>query len=97
MIFAFFSDFRFHNPNMGGWQLEAAKMGLYMVFPVGCFYYFNQAEFFEDWMINLRREMYPAESRVNKKLFEQTIREMNEKREREYLRLLEEKEQKNNV
>ncbi|KAK4004614.1 hypothetical protein OUZ56_006345 [Daphnia magna] len=77
---------------MGGWQLEAAKMALYMVFPVGLFYYFNQAEYFEDWMINLRREMYPTENRVNKKAFEDTIREMKEKREREYLRLLEEKE-----
>ncbi len=82
---------------MGNWQLEAAKMGMYMIFPVGCFYYFNQAEYFEDWMIKLRREMYPAESRVNKKMFDDTIREMKEKQEREYLRLLEEKETKNNA
>lgn len=87
-----FLSIRLLNLNMGGWQLEAAKMALYMVFPVGLFYYFNQAEYFEDWMINLRREMYPTENRVNKKAFEDTIREMKEKREREYLRLLEEKE-----
>ena len=41
--------------------------------------------------------MYPAESRVNKKMFDDTIREMKEKQEREYLRLLEEKETKNNA
>jgi hypothetical protein len=48
-------------------------------------------------MIKMRREMYPADSRVNKKMFEDTIRQMKEKEEREYLRLLEEKERKNNA
>lgn len=91
-----FCFIRLLNLNMGGWQLEASKMALYMVFPVGLFYYFNQAEYFEDWMINLRREMYPAERKVNKKAFEDTIREMKEKREQEYLRLLEEKDIKSN-
>ena len=82
---------------MGGWQLEAAKMGLYMTFPVALFYYFNQAEYFEDWMIKMRREMYPPEARVNKKEFENTIQQMREKRDKEYLKLLEERDRKNNA
>ena len=30
------------------------QMGVYMTFPVGLFYYFNQPQFFEDWMIEKR-------------------------------------------
>ena len=79
---------------MGNWYLEAAKMGLYMVFPVALFYYFNQAEYFEEWMIQMRREMYPPEAKMNRKEFEAAIQQMRLKREQEYLRLLEEKETK---
>lgn len=82
---------------MGGWQLEAMKMCLYMTFPVGLFYYFNQAELFEDWMIKMRRDMYPPDSQMHRKEFEDCIRSMQEKKEREYLRLLEEKEKQKNV
>ena len=28
--------------NMGKWQLEVAKMGLYMIFPVASFYAYHQ-------------------------------------------------------
>lgn len=38
---------------MGGWQLEVAKMALYMAFPVGMFHYFNQPEYFEKWVRKL--------------------------------------------
>lgn len=82
---------------MGGWKLEAMKMGLYMVFPVGLFYYFNQAELFEDWMIKMKREMYPPESLMHRKEFEDCIRQMQEKKEREYLRLLEERDAQKSV
>ena len=67
-------------------------MGLYMIFPVGCFYYFNQAELFEEWMVQMRREMYPPESQMHRKEFEECIRQMRTQQEREALRLLEEKE-----
>lgn len=65
---------------------------LYMMFPVGIFYYFNQPEYFEEWMISMRRELYPPEKMMHRKEFEETIRSMREKREREYLKLLEEQE-----
>lgn len=82
---------------MGGWKLEAAKMAMYMIFPVTLFYYFNQAEYFEDWMITMRRELYPPEKPEHREMFEKTIREMREKREREYLRMLEEQENRKNL
>ena len=82
---------------MGGWQLEAMKMGLYMVFPVGLFYYFNQADQFEDWMIQIKREMYPPDKLTHRKEFEDCIRQMQERKEREYLRLLEERDKQKGV
>ena len=41
--------------------------------------------------------MYPPEARVNKKEFEDTIQQMREKRDKEYLKLLEERDRKNNA
>lgn len=44
---------------MGGWRLEVARMALYITFPVAMFYYFNQPELFEEWVVKTRKEMYP--------------------------------------
>lgn len=35
---------------MGGWKMEVCKMALYMAFPVGMFYWFNQPEYFEEYV-----------------------------------------------
>nr|CAG4643911.1 EOG090X0508 [Lepidurus arcticus] len=82
------------NVNMGNWQLEVAKMGLYIMFPVVLFYHFNQAEYFEDWMIKMRRELYPPENKMHRKEIEETIRQMNARKGAELQRLLEEEEKK---
>ena len=74
---------------MGGWKLEAFKMGIYMFFPVSLFYYFNQAEYYEDWMIKTKRELYPHESRMKREEIEKTIVKLQERRENETLELLE--------
>lgn len=42
---------------MGGWQLEVAKMAMYMAFPVGMFHYFNQPEYFEKWVRSISMPM----------------------------------------
>lgn len=47
---------------MGNWILEAGRMAFYMAFPVVVFYYFNQPEYFETFVIQKKREMYPKES-----------------------------------
>ncbi len=33
---------------MGSWQLEVFRMSVYMLFPVGLFYYFNHPEFYQE-------------------------------------------------
>lgn len=34
-------------------------MSIYMAFPVVLFYYFNQPQYFEKWVIEKKRELYP--------------------------------------
>ena len=48
---------------MGGWKLEIFKMGMYMSFPVGLFWYFNQPEYFEKWVIQTKQQLYPPSNR----------------------------------
>lgn len=54
-----------------GWQLEIAKMALYMAFPVGCFHYFNQPEYFERWVIETKRKIYPSNIEDDRKMYEE--------------------------
>lgn len=75
---------------MGGWKLEICKMALYMSFPVGLFHYFNQPEYFEEWVKNTRRQLYPPENKMHREEIEQCIKRVQEKRENELLRLLDE-------
>ncbi|GFO39975.1 protein pet100 homolog, mitochondrial [Plakobranchus ocellatus] len=46
---------------MGGWQLEVFRMAVYISFPVGLFYFFNQPSFFESWMMEKRARLFPPQ------------------------------------
>ena len=50
---------------MGGWKLEVGRMAMYMFFPVGMFYCFNQPQYFEDWVVKMRRELYPPHKNMH--------------------------------
>lgn len=41
---------------MGSWQLEVARMMSYILFPIGIYYYFNQTENIEQWLIDERKK-----------------------------------------
>lgn len=79
---------------MGGWQLEVARMAMYMTFPVALFYYFNQPEYFEDWVTNIRRELYPPENKMHKDEIQNAVKEMQQKQDLEMLRAFETSNQK---
>jgi len=68
-----------------GWQLEIAKMALYMSFPVGCFHYFNQPEYFEKWVIQKKQDLYPKLTNEDKARFEELKQELQESYERKAL------------
>jgi len=79
---------------MGGWQLEVGKMALYMAFPVGMFHYFNQPEYFEKWVTEQKRLMYPPESKSHRSEIEKTIRDIREQNENKMMKEFEEMEKK---
>lgn len=79
---------------MGGWKLEVAKMGLYITFPVALFHYFNQPEYFEEWVIKTKRELYPREDTPEQKKFLKAIEEIKQRQEAERIQQLEQSARK---
>lgn len=66
---------------MGNWILEVGRMALYMSFPVALFHYFNEPEYFENYVISMKRRMYPQEDDSQHEAMENVIRLLNEKQE----------------
>lgn len=74
---------------MGGWKLEIGKMALYMTFPVALFHYFNQPQYFEEWVTKTKRELYPPEDTPSKLQFKAALKEIREKQEAQMLKAME--------
>ncbi|XP_014262548.1 protein PET100 homolog, mitochondrial [Cimex lectularius] len=66
---------------MGGWKLEVGKMALYMAFPVGIFHFFNQPQYFEDWVVSVKREIYPPENPIHREMLENAKESLRKKEE----------------
>lgn len=79
---------------MGGWKLEIGKMAMYVSFPVILFYFFNQPKYFEDWVVRMRRELYPPLDKMHKQEIEECIRRIHERKEKELFKDLEEEEER---
>lgn len=73
---------------MVGWKLEVFKMGMYMAFPVGLFHWFNQPEYFEKWVTEQKRIMYPPAHLSNYDDIQQVIKEKRQKEQEKYLEQL---------
>lgn len=63
-------------------MLEVGRMALYMALPVGLFHYFNQPQFFEEYVISKKREMYPREDESQHEAMENFIQALNEGQEK---------------
>ncbi|XP_072347167.1 protein PET100 homolog, mitochondrial isoform X1 [Scyliorhinus torazame] len=75
----------FHNKH----ELQRGeKMFLYLSFPVTVFWVSNQAEYFEEYVIKRKREIYPPEEKMRRKELEDFKERMREKREQKLLRHL---------
>lgn len=81
--------FKFHL-DMGKWQLEVLRMGIYMAFPVILFHYFNLPENYEDKVIKFKREMFPPERPEPQQKISDLKRIFQERREAELKRVFEE-------
>lgn len=58
-----------------GWKMESFRMAVYVFFPVGIFYLFNQPFIFEPLVIKQRMEQWPQHDG-------ESVRQLNEIRER---------------
>lgn len=74
---------------MGGWALEVSKMVMYISFPVGMFHYFNQPAYFEKWVTEKKREIYPPDNEQAENEIKNTIKMMRQKRDMEMMKALE--------
>ncbi|XP_032742537.1 protein PET100 homolog, mitochondrial [Rattus rattus] len=66
-----------------GVKLEVFRMSLYLTFPVVMFWISNQAEWFEDYVVQRKRELWPREKegqRQELEEFKQKIRKQREER-----------------
>lgn len=73
---------------MGGWALEVGKMVMYISFPVAMFHYFNQPAYFEKWVTDKKREIYPPEDEKSENEIKNTIKLMRQKRDLEMMKAL---------
>lgn len=81
---------------MGSWQLEVGRMMMYILFPIGVYYYFNQTENIEEWIINEKKK-YGTTSRKDYNQFLEFIEEYNKKKQQKQLEELEAKYHKLNT
>nr|XP_025038826.1 protein PET100 homolog, mitochondrial isoform X1 [Pelodiscus sinensis] len=66
------------------------KMVLYLSFPVAMFWISNQAEYFEEYVIKRKREIYPPEDERQRKELEDFKERMRKRHEERLLRAAQE-------
>lgn len=64
---------------MGNWKLEVGKMAMYTSLPVGLFFFFNQPTYFEEWVTNTKRQIFPPENQNDREAIQMLIRDMRKK------------------
>lgn len=74
---------------MGGWHLEVFKMAVYLSFPVTLFYFFNQPQYFEKWVVAKKQECYPPQDNQGEREIKAYIETVKAKRREELLKEME--------
>ena len=77
---------------MGGYWLEISKMGIYLAFPVAMFHYFNQPEYFEKWVTQTKRELFPPDSKSNAKELDELKQTIRTRRNEQLMKQLDERD-----
>ncbi|XP_044514643.1 protein PET100 homolog, mitochondrial isoform X2 [Gracilinanus agilis] len=63
-----------------GVKLEVFRMTLYLTFPVAMFWISNQAEYFEEYVIRRKQEIFPPEREDQLEEFKERMRKQREER-----------------
>ncbi|XP_041813612.1 protein PET100 homolog, mitochondrial [Chelmon rostratus] len=64
-----------------GVKLEVFRMVLYLSFPVAMFWISNQAEYFEEYIVKRKREIFPPDEETHRKELENFKERMRVRRE----------------
>ncbi|KAM8973485.1 protein PET100 homolog, mitochondrial [Pelodytes ibericus] len=64
-----------------GVKLEIFRMVLYLSFPVSMFWISNQAQYFEEYVVKRKRQIFPPEREDLRKILEDHRHKLRTKRE----------------
>ncbi|XP_073507007.1 protein PET100 homolog, mitochondrial [Phyllobates terribilis] len=68
-----------------GVRLEIFRMALYLSFPVTMFWISNQPEYFEEYIVKRKREIYPPEKDEEKRQLQEMKEAIRLKKETLYM------------
>lgn len=69
-----------------GVKIEIFRMMLYLSFPVTMFWISNQAEYFEEYIVKRKREIFPPDEQINRKELEDFKERMRVRKEQRLLK-----------
>ncbi|XP_008297879.1 protein PET100 homolog, mitochondrial [Stegastes partitus] len=69
-----------------GVKIEVFRMMLYLSFPVAMFWVSNQAEYFEEYIVKRKREIFPPGEEVQRKELESFKERMRVRKEQRILK-----------
>ncbi|XP_029998172.1 protein PET100 homolog, mitochondrial [Sphaeramia orbicularis] len=69
-----------------GVKLEVFRMMLYLSFPVAMFWVSNQAEYFEEYIVKRKREIFPPNEEYQRKELEDFKEKMHVRKEQRLLK-----------
>ncbi|XP_005801562.1 protein PET100 homolog, mitochondrial [Xiphophorus maculatus] len=73
-----------------GVKIEMFRMMLYLSFPVTMFWISNQAEYFEEYIVKRKREIFPPDEESRRKELENFKERMRVRREQQILKKMSE-------
>ncbi|KAJ8251349.1 hypothetical protein GJAV_G00220400 [Gymnothorax javanicus] len=71
--------------NMGV-KIELFRMMLYLSFPVAMFWISNQADYFEEYVVKRKREIFPPEEKMHRKELDDFKQRMRDRKEQRLLK-----------
>ncbi|CAF92199.1 unnamed protein product [Tetraodon nigroviridis] len=69
-----------------GVKIEIFRMMLYLSFPVAMFWISNQAEYFEEYIVKRKREIFPPDEEFHRKHLEDFKERMRARKEQRILK-----------
>ncbi|KAB5530689.1 hypothetical protein PHYPO_G00132280 [Pangasianodon hypophthalmus] len=71
-----------------GVKIEIFRMMVYLSFPVAMFWISNQAEYFEEYIVKRKREIFPPDEKMQRKELEEFKERMRIRKEQKMLKQL---------